>query len=262
MSTKIKVCFNGCSFTWGEGYSDYDRELYVYDRLLANRFNFDRTNIAVKGSSNYTIFMRSSEAIMSGIYDIVFVQWSALNRLWLSPGPGAYFFVNDKKFADYRYRDLYISKLEKSNLKNLLLLLNHDYQNIIELIDYCKILNELADQKKTKIFYINGLIPWTNDLNTPLTSATTSLNDSLSKYTKQILDFDRRDDEEIIKYFNDLHLKFKQLDQSNWINLFDSFLKNIVDTAPQGNHPGTRSHQWMADQITTHLIERKIICDI
>jgi hypothetical protein len=257
MSTQLKVCFNGCSLTWGDGFSKVDRDIFIYDRLVSKYFNFDRTNVAIKGSSNYTIFMRTAEMIMSGQYDINFVQWSALNRIWLSPGPEVYFSTSDERNPDYRYRDLYISKSEKSNLKNLLLLLNHDYQNIIDLISYCKILNIMAQQTNTKIFYINGLVPWTDDLTKPLTD---DLSTSLSDYTKNVLlDFDSRDDNEIVKYFTNLQTKFNQLDQTNWINLFDSFFKNTVDKGPEGHHPGINSHQWMADQIITHLTERKII---
>jgi hypothetical protein len=194
---------------------------------------------------------------MSGEYDIHFVQWSALNRIWFSPGPNVYFSTVEERTSDFRYRDLYISKSEKANLKNLLLLLNHDYQNIIDLISYCKILNILAQQTNTKIFYINGLVPWTDDLTRLLTN---DLSTSLSNYTKNVLlEFDTRDDNEIVKYFNDLQTKFNKLDQSNWINLFNSFLNNTVDNGPEGHHPGIKSHQWMANQIITYLTERKII---
>jgi hypothetical protein len=256
MSTQITACFNGCSFTWGAGFSSVDQDQYVYDRLVSKYFNFNRANIAIKGSSNYTIFMRSAETILSLAYDIIFVQWSALNRIWLSPGPDAYFFVNDNTYPDYRYRDLYISKSEKSMLNNFLLLLNHDYQNIHDLIDYCNILNSMSVSTKTKIVHINGIVPWTDDLSKPLFN---NLEQSLSKYTKDILDFDSRDDEEIIKYFNRLQSKFNTLDQSNWVNIFESFKDNSVDQGPKGHHPGIISHQWMANQTIKHLIERKIV---
>jgi hypothetical protein len=257
MSTRLRACFNGCSFTWGDGFPKSGRELFIYDRLVSNHFGFDRTNVAIKGSGNYTIFVRTAELILSGEYDIHFVQWSALNRIWLSPGPNVYYAINNVADPDYRYRDLYISKSEKSNLRNLVLLLNHDYQNIIDLISYCKILNMMAQQTNTKIFYINGLVPWTDDLNRPLTN---NLSESLSDYTKNVLlDFDSRDDDEIVKYFNHLQTKFNKLDQSNWINLFNSLLNNIVDNGPEGHHPGINSHQWMANQIINYLTERKIL---
>jgi len=257
MSAQLKVCFNGCSFTVGEGFPEETRHNYIYDQLLSRKFNFDLTNIAVGGSSNYTIFMRTAEAIQSKKYNIIFTQWSALNRIWLSPGPETYFFINDQTYPDFTYRDIYLSPKEKTQLTNILLVLNHDYQNIFDLIDYCKILNELAKNNSVKLFFINGLIPWTDDLVTPINRE--DLSSSLSDYTKDILEFNTRDDNEIILYFSKLQDKFIELDQTNWINLFQSFQNHTVDVGPEGHHPGVASHQWMADQIYNFLTTNKIL---
>lgn len=251
MSAKLNVCFDGCSFTVGEGFSETDRNIYVYDRLVSEKFNFESTNLAVSGSSNYTIFMRSADAIQSKKYNIVFTQWTALNRIWLSPGPGCYYFVNDQRFPDFKYRDLYISSKEKIKLNNNLLLLNHDYQNILDLIDYCKILNQLAQANSTTLVFINGLLPWQDDL--VAAANTDNLSASLSDYTKSILDFDQRNDDEITEYFTKLQDKFTQLDKTNWVNLFLSFHSNAIDVGPQGHHPGIQSHRWMSDQISNFL---------
>lgn len=251
MSTQLNVCFNGCSFTVGEGFLIEDRDNYIYTCLVSNRFNFNSTNIARGGSSNFTIFMRSAEAIMSNKYKIVFTQWSALNRLWLSPGPDVHYFTNDSKFPDFKYGNIYISPNEKNKFNDTLLILNHDYQNIIELIDYNKILNQLATLNKTVLISINGLVPWQNDLITTIDN--NNLEKSLSNYTKKILDFDTRDDDEIVTYFTKLQEKFIELDQSKWVNLFNSFQANITDLGPKGHHPGVNSHRWMSDQITTYL---------
>jgi hypothetical protein len=250
MSTNLKVCFNGCSFTEGEGFPEYQRKYYIYDRLLSNKFNFDLTNIASGGASNYKIFMRSALAITSQKYDIVFTQWSALNRLWLYPGPDSKFLINDIKNPDFRYREIYLSPTQKQKFNNTLLMLNHDYQNIIDLIDYCNILTSLANKLSTRIIFINGLVPWTADLSTPLGN---NLSSSMSTYFKNILDFDTRSDSEIINFFSALQTKFTELDLSKWVNVFDSFHENIIDKGPEGHHPGIKSHQWMADQISTYL---------
>ena len=190
----IKICFNGCSFTWGEGFSESDRKLYVYDRLLAKQHNWHSINIAQSGSSNHNIFLRSAAAIQEKSYDIVFTQWSALNRIWLSPGPETFYFINDNKCKDYNYRDIYINQKDKKKLNELLLVLNHDYQNILYLITYCTILEQLGQANSTKVIFINGLLPWQNDLILPLTD---NLANSLSEYSKSILDFDNRNDEEM-----------------------------------------------------------------
>ena len=250
MSTKVKVCFNGCSFTAGEGFDSSQRKLHAYDCVLADQHNWDCDNIAVNGSSNHTIFLRSAQAIQSQQYNIVFTQWSALNRIWLSPGPETYYFINDLRHPDYSYRDLYINQQDKKKLNQLLLLLNHDYQNILDLVCYCRILEQLAELNKTRLIFINGLVPWQSDLVQPLSQ---DLDSALSKYTKEILDFENRNDREIINYFSKLQQQVSTLDFSNWVNMFDSFQSNVCDTAPARHHPGVNSHQWMINQINTYL---------
>jgi hypothetical protein len=232
------------------------RLTYIYDNLIAKRFDLKIQNIAISGSSNHTIFMRSAAAIQSQQYDLVFTQWSALNRVWLYPGPDCYFFLNDQKYPDFRYRDIYLSEKDKKRFRDTLLILNHDYQNIIDLIDYCKILAQLGSANNTKIVFVNGLVPWTDDLVHTLTD---DLAMSLSEYSKSMLEFDNRHDKEIIAFFKKLQKKFIELDQNKWVNLFDSFFKNTIDTGPEGHHPGIKSHQWMADQISNYIIENKII---
>jgi|LakMenEpi03Aug12_release.lakeMendotaPanAssembly.Ray.scaffolds.fasta_scaffold60812_5 hypothetical protein len=256
MPARLKVCFNGCSITKGEGFPVEQRDNTIYDRIVTRQFDLEATNISQGGSSNYTIFMRSAWAVMSGLYDVVCTQWSALNRLWLSPGPDCVFFTNDNRQPDFHYRDIYLSNSDKQKFKDTILLLNHDYQNILDLLDYCGILSTLAQHTNTQVVFINGLVPWQSDLVQPLT---TDLTNSLSDYTKSILEFDYRSDEEIIKFAQKLQDKFKQADITLWVNLFDSFFKNIVDYGPEGHHPGVQSHQWMATQLANHITKRKII---
>ena len=97
---------------------------------------------------------------------------------------------------------------------------------------------------------------WQNDI---LNDLGPDLSASLSNYTKNILDFDNRSNDEIILYFNKLKQKFSELDQSKWVNLFDSFLANRLDSAPEDNHPGIRSNSLMADKISNYLINNQIL---
>jgi hypothetical protein len=200
--------------------------------------------------------MRSCQALMSGTYDIVFTQWTALNRLWLSPGPDSVFFVNSGKHTDFVYRDIRVAAKDKQFFKNLLLMLNHDFQNILDVIDYCQILSQLADQSQTKIIFINGLLPWQSDLAQPLAL---DLKKCLSNYSQEILDFENRDDKEIRKFFMILQEKFKSLDRSKWVNIFDSFFDNEIDVGPEGHHPGIKSHRWMADQVSSYLEKNNLL---
>ena len=101
----MKAIFCGCSLTKGEGFPEELKDQYIYDRLVCNHFGFERFNLSAGGSSNYRILLQATEALNNHSVDILFVQWSGLNRLWLSPGPGAFIFVNDIKYPDFKYRD-------------------------------------------------------------------------------------------------------------------------------------------------------------
>ena len=252
VNKNLNVCFNGCSFTVGEGFPEQLRDDYIYDRLLTKKFNFNSTNIAQPGSGNHVIFMRTVQALKEKKYDIVFVQWSGLNRLWLSPGPEVWYVAMiNKSITEFRYRDIYLGKKDKLKFEETVALLNHNYQNIFDLITYCDILSNLAIINSTKIVFINGLVPWQDDLIKPFD--TNNPGESLSDYTKNMLEFDDRNDEEIILFFSKLQQKFTELDKSLWVNLFDSFYENSIDVGPEGHHPGIKSHQWMAEQITNYI---------
>jgi hypothetical protein len=253
MIHKKTACFNGCSLTFGKGFdSEKQRDLYVYDRLVANHLGYNRINIAEPGSSNHRIFIRSVNALEKGICDVLFVQWSGLRRIWLSPGPETWYCaIPAPELSEYVYRNKVLLKgKEKLNFELTLHLFNHDYNNILELIDYCNVLSKLAKQSDVQIVYVNGLVPWTRDLATPLAD---DLNSSLDAYTKEILDFDTRDDAEIKKFFLNLQQKFSTMNVSQWVNVFDSLQNNTIDFGTDGRHPGVNSHRWLANKIINFM---------
>ena len=254
-SKLLNACFNGCSFTWGAGFAPAQREFYIYDRLISTEFNFDRTNIAIGAASNYVIFMNTIEALQQHKYDIMFVQWTGLNRLCLSPGPETWARITGGQNTanEFRYHSIHITKKEMQQFTRTVLVLNQDYQNILDLINYCDVLNKLASMTHTKIVFINGLVHWQRDLDQ-------SSHQSLSAYTKYgILDFDYQTDDNVTLYFNKIKQKFSTLDQSKWVNLFDPFQTFQVDKGPEGHHPGIKSHAMMAEKISHYLHNENIL---
>jgi hypothetical protein len=246
----MKVAFTGCSMTRGDGFDMAHLAPEIWPNIISRVFEFDSTNLAISGASNLRIFQTASEAILSKQYDLVFCQWTVLNRLWLSPGPNTWYFLTGDGKDRFEYRDVKLNRREKTDLEHMIMLLNHDYQNIIELVDYIKILEDLAQYNQVKIAHVNGLVPWQSDL------ANKSIaNDfsTMSLYTKQLLDFDNRDDTEIQQLFLQLHSKFMQMNPSRWINLFDSFQSQTIDVGPLGHHPGPRSHVNMSNLIQNYL---------
>jgi len=244
-------CFNGCSFTFGEGFCDSDRLKYTYPYVVGAQTNTKIKNIAIKGSSNYLTFMRSASAIQSNTYDVVFTQWTMPTRLWLFPGPDTQFFTNDHSDTAYTYREIYLSARKKRNLIDTLLMLNGEFQNLIELVDYCQILDSLASTNNTRSYYINGLLRWTKDLFT--SNNYEDMSHSFSAYTKNLLDFDNRNDDELEHFHYILSSKLKTLNSNKWVNMFNSIKTNMVDTTPENHHPGVKTNEWIANKVITYI---------
>ena len=246
----MKVAFTGCSMTRGDGFDMAYLTPEIWPNIISRVFEFDSKNLGISGASNLRIFQTASATILSKKYDMVFCQWTVLNRLWLSPGPDVWYFLTGDGKDSFEYRDIKPNQQQKIDLAHMITQLNHDYQNIIELVDYVKILEDLAQHNQVKIAHVNGMIPWQSDL-----ADENTVNDfsTMSLYTRQLLDFDNRDDAEIKKLFLRLHNKFSELNPQRWINLFDSFQSQTVDVAPLGNHPGPRSHVSMSNLVRNYL---------
>lgn len=246
----MKVAFTGCSMTRGDGFDMAHLAPEIWPNIISRVFEFDSTNLAISGASNLRIFQTASQAILSKQYDLVFCQWTVLNRLWLSPGPNTWYFLTGDGKDRFEYRDVKLNRREKTDLECMIMLLNHDYQNIIELVDYIKILEDLAQYNQVKIAHVNGLVPWQSDLANESTANDFS---TMSLYTRQLLDFDNRDDTEIQQLFLQLHSKFIQMDPRRWVNLFDSFQSQTIDVGPLGHHPGLKSHVNMSNLVQNYL---------
>lgn len=242
--------FTGCSFTVGEGLDLEKTDPSNYANIVSAYFNAEANNLAVIGDSNYNIFMSSLNELLYSCPDKLFVQWSALNRTWLYPGPDTTFSLSHTIKQDYKYRDLYFSKKDLQRVSDVYHLLNHDYHNLLELINYSKILESVA-WEKTQIVFINGLIPWTREICD--ISTATNYATALSKYSKEILEFDSRDDQELGKFFNELNDKINSLQHDQWVNMFESLSELQIDFGNDNQHPGPKSHKLYADKIINYL---------
>ena len=246
----MRFTFIGCSFTVGVGLVHEKNDVNNYTNIVANHFSADVKNSAVGGNSNYNILITAVNEILFNSPDKIFVQWSALNRLWLYPGPDTKLALSHTIKNDYRYRDLFYSKKELQKFTDTYHILNHDYNNLITLINYCNILTEIS-KNKTQVIFINGLLPWTREILSLDTTLDFSKN--LSNYTKEILEFDSRNDNELIDFFTKLNKDVQGLNQIMWVNMFDSMTKTLIDFGTDNEHPGPKSHQQYAEMIINYL---------
>jgi len=158
-----KVAFNGCSFTRGDGFNIAERDTVLYYGILCQQFQWHSDIYAIKGNSNKRIFHSAANSISCNQYSKVFVQWSEISRLWLSPEKNHWWFANDRSNDTYVTEKISIDAETNTSVKKTLTLLNGDYQNYKDLCDYCQILNELGSLHQVQVVHINGMVDWIED---------------------------------------------------------------------------------------------------
>lgn len=247
----MRFTFIGCSFTVGEGLDHEKDDQNNYTNILANHYSADIiTNLSVKGNSNYNIFITALNEILFNTPDKIFVQWSALNRLWVYPGPDTELTLSHTIRSDYKYGDIYYSKKQLQEFTNAYHILNHDYKNLITLINYCNILTRISN---CQIIFINGLLPWTQEISDKNTAI--NFSENLSAYSKELLGFNTNDDDKLNKFFSKLNVEVTSLDKKYWVNMFNSLKNQAIDLGNDNAHPGIKSHHWYADMIIKYIEE-------
>lgn len=106
------------------------------------------------------------------------------------------------------------------------------------------------------VVFVNGLVPWTKDL--VQMADPNDMYKSMSKFTKDMLEFEFHDDQDILKYYNELNKQLVPL-QDDWINMTESWVRYLIDRAQDHLHPGEKSHKWLAEKIKQHLLDKNII---
>jgi hypothetical protein len=247
----MNFTFCGCSLTAGDGLSLEKNDPNNYSNLVSANYNANVKNIAKKGSSNYDIFIAGVNEILFNTPDILFLQWTGLNRHLMHPSLYIEFpIINQDSVTEIKHLDIQFSKKFLKKFVDQFLLLNHNYHNILALINYCKILEKISENK-SKIVMINGLLPWTEELIRK--DACDDPVNSFSLYTQRLLSVHNLPDEDIKLFFNKIHYGLEEIEKNNWVNMFNSLSKQKIDLGNDNRHPGPKSHQLYANTIITYL---------
>jgi hypothetical protein len=227
------IYFGGCSITQGSGFYNEKRDASIYPNIIAKQLTIPALNAAEGGSSNLKIFTAAAKAIMDQQAEIYIIQWSALHRHWLYPQPNQGFYIgSDVELPEYKQ---FVAQFQ---------LLNHDYSNIMSVVDYTRLLTHMAQQSNAHVYFINGLLPWTEDL---LTGA------KESEYTQTLF----KDVDDPAPFKEQLKNNLELVDWSLWANPWTSINEMAVDLGPLGHHPGSETHSKIANMII-NLIDKSI----
>jgi hypothetical protein len=261
-----KLVFSGCSFTAGHGWNEHDPtnstvttvsespNLWVnlcYQNIKQFK-NLKLINVGIGGASNTEIFQSTIKSISDhgDEIDTIFCQWTAMPRYNFKVGFELWN-TDESLNTTNRIDNINLnngsqwSRRDVNNLLNKFKVMHHLHWEILKVVEYSNIISKIAKQMQIKnVFFINGLCPWDDNYFTQLTNAKSNSYTPFTK--KEILNIDSRSDQDIFILYSQAHQHYKEaggIDESRWINLYNSFLKNRIDFNFDKIHPGIQSNQ-------------------
>jgi len=268
----VRILFSGCSIVAGTGL-EYESDCFA--NIIANNLNAKLTNIAVGGNSNERIFLDTAQAMITNHYDTIVVGWTSFPRHVFWPGlelyetkrnfcPGIQNYSkilgtkpSPNSIPEHKGNDLSFSSEEFDKLQSWFMLLTHDHYYIVDIMRYINILVDLAKLHKSRVVFVNTLLPWDMDYfkQFEIDKNITIKSDTLTNYTNWLLNSNNRDDKEIDLLFRKIAKDYNDnqgIQSTHWLNLYNSLHSMTVDKGTDNVHPGKQSH----DHFAKFLIEQ------
>jgi hypothetical protein len=260
--------FSGCSYTTGFGFELEQNDPKFWVNLLHKDVNIlqntELVNCGKSGASNDQIFANSVDHILKYNTKFVFVQWTSYPRYQFNVGLETYetkvlFIANsptlhtDDKLG---LNDITYTKTYLNTLRDRVITLNHPHYEILKIVKYVNVLINLCKLKKCSIFFINGICDWDCDF---FIKKENTLPYEYTSYTKKIINIDNRDDNQIYALYNKIHNEYNRLggmQESNWLNLYNSLAKNKIDVNDDKIHPGYKSNQKYFELLSQALLNK------
>lgn len=274
-----KALFTGCSITAGSGWavSEEGKELLTvakqHPKLWVNLCyqnikklnNYELINIGQPGASNTEIFENTIDYIakFGSQIDVLFCQWTSMPRYNFNVGLELWdtsesvdirrSMIHDIKLSDgIQYSRNYVQ-----DLLTRIRTMHHLHWEILKVVRYASIISTLSKNIGIKnVFHINGICPWDKNYFVELTDASP---EQYTNFTKTaILNIDSRDDKDIYTLYQQIHKQYKEaggINESQWINLYQSFYNEMVDTNFDNLHPGTKSNELFYQIIRSRLTQ-------
>ena len=254
--------FTGCSFTKGGGFDLEDEEPGLWVNQLYHEFfsHTTKINIAVNGRSNAGIFQDTVKALMSYPVAYAIVEWTSTPRYELDLGFELYstrqVFSPGGIRKNINTNNINYSKKYLTEIQDRFVTLVHPCYEILNLVGYINSLSKLASLTGTNIFFINGLCTWDNDF---FSQKINVLPNQYTEFTQSILNVKTRVDTEIFQLYNKLHEDINNaggINESKWLNLYNSMRSNKIDVNADGIHPGIKSNNLYFNMFSKTLNEK------
>ena len=245
-----KILFAGCSITAGTGYALEKQEPGLWVNLLhqnSEHFNsLQLINVSRGGRSNAGIFQDSTWHLCKDHYRFAVIAWTSMARFEIDLGLETYetrqSFIANCDANDHHLNDITYTKQYLNGIRDRWISLVHPHREIQNLLYYINCLVKLAKLVGTKIFFVNALCPWDKDY---FDKKNAILPHETTQFTQKIINLDNRDDEEFFLLYDKIHLDYQTtggIQESYWLNLYNSLGQEKIDDAPLDRHPGPKSN--------------------
>tara|TARA_A100000164_G_scaffold127354_1_gene112922 strand:- start:363 stop:1124 length:762 start_codon:yes stop_codon:yes gene_type:complete len=249
----MKILYNGCSYPYGDGLVAQED---CVCNIVSKELEVEFLNLSEIGSNNYKIFLTTLTEISKNPYDLVFVFFTTWPRLKFYPeldNPQGYPVTANPSTMDWiktLQTNEGLTVKNPQDLHKTLLMLNHEWHWLMEVVRYVNILSTYPNVK-----FINSICHWDTGFFEQFKTLQDRefLPNELTEYTQFILNIHNRDDNQINDLFQNVmineYTKAGDIQANKWVNLYNPWKNNKIDRGIDNQHPGPKSHQWMAQQI-------------
>lgn len=262
MNNINKILIVGCSMSAGSGFPQGRDAPEIWPNLLHKRLapSAELTNLSQTGVNNHWIANETASAIVKQSYDLVLVAWTNIPKYNIPIGLETYS-VHSRLWDTpiNLNNDVTVSIEWLRELGDRLRRYHKDHWDILDLVKYVNMLTYLQGTRRpNSIFFINALGPWPEGY---FDRKSFDLPSELDKYTRDMLQVDTRDDDEVHRLYTMIHDQYDQYGgilEDRWLNLYQSFRGLTIDQVTETNkHPGPRSQEFFANVVLSAL-ENKI----
>jgi len=276
-----KIVFTGGSITSGYGWNGIEVSLdneyvekdkaspYLWVNLLHKNVDefkqCELHNLGSPGEANSTIFKQTVQAI-SKLDNIkyIFCSWVSAPRYVFDVGFELYetrevWHPADGPDKDRNLNNLFLSRKYLNDIKNRFLTLHHLHYEILKIVEYVNIINDLCKLHNINVYHINDSCIWDDNYFTRLNITKPT---EFTEFTRsEIINISGRDDNEIYWLYQKMHDDYNNagsICSDSWINLYDSFLSNQTDFNNDNIHPGKESNISYFNKVKNFLALKNI----
>lgn len=260
-----KLGFTGGSITSGNGWN-LDDPTDSANHWVTQVHNFPEfvrhklINHSISGGSNEQVFTNSVDLLTNcPDLDVLFCCWLSYPRYNFDLGFELYDTsdsITNPTTDDHRLNTGIVPIKYLNDVKFRFTALQHPHRDIVKIVKYQSILNQLSKLTKIKVYHINDSCHWDQDYFVRIDGPNV-LPDNYTNYTKnEILNVAHRDDQEIFALYKKMHNNYDEaggISYNNWINLDNSFLNLQIDYNHDNQHPGKQSNLIYSNLVKQYL---------